>query len=347
MKAELTTFLYMTNVPANAPLIDIALATYQGERFLSDQISSILNQSHQNIHLWIRDDGSKDNTLALLYQKKQEHPDKITLLPSNTNLGIPGNFSTLLESTTADYIMLSDQDDVWLPEKIATTLHRMHEMEKQYGKSHPLLVHTDLHVVDQSLNQIHPSFWTYTQLFPQKGHPLHRLLMQNVVTGCTVMMNRALLNLALPIPSECVMHDWWIGVVAAALGHIGIVNEPTLLYRQHNSNILGAQQYNLISYVKKIVSSPNEQMKKALTTLDKQKCQANQIIKRYHQQLTASQLELLSRFCELDPHRRLRSLFWILKYRFFKQNVTRTLLTFCLFMPFVSLLGKKRINSKV
>lgn len=316
------------------PSVDIVLATYNGERFLSEQVDSILNQDYSNIHLWIRDDGSKDNTIAVINKKIREYPGKISLIPSENNLGVIGNFSALLEATTAKYVMLSDQDDVWLPNKITKTLQCMLDAEKNHGKAHPLLIHTDLKVVEQSLNPIHSSFWEYTQLFPQKGHKLNHLLMQNVITGCTVMVNRSLLKLALPIPLDCAMHDWWLGLVASSLGHIESVNEPTILYRQHLSNVLGAQKTNLMSYIKKLVSRPKETINKVISILQKQKKQANQLRVRYSERLTDSQVQMLDAFCKLDTNNRMRSLFLMMKYKFFKQNLTRILLTFCLFLSY-------------
>jgi hypothetical protein len=146
-----------------------------------------------------------------------------------------------------DYVMFSDADDVWLPHKIAATYAEMRRLETQWGKETPLLVHSDLSVVDSHLNLIHASFWSYSKRSPDSVKYLNRLVLQNSVTGCAVMVNRSLLGKALQMPPEAIMHDWWLALVAAALGHIGVIDEPLLLYRQHGSNVLGAHDRRGVS----------------------------------------------------------------------------------------------------
>jgi hypothetical protein len=119
----------------------------------------------------------------------------------------------------------------------------MHAAEAEHGRDHPLLVHTDLAVVDRRLQPISPSFWRYQNIHPAGRETLNRLLAQNVVTGCSMMLNRALRERALPIPAEACMHDWWLALVAAAFGRITHLPEPTVLYRQHGGNDTGAKRW--------------------------------------------------------------------------------------------------------
>jgi glycosyltransferase involved in cell wall biosynthesis len=225
--------------------VDILLATYNGERFIACQLESILSQMDDGCRLLIRDDGSSDGTLAVVRRFVAERPDRIVLLDQGTpRLGACGSFGRLLEFSDADYVVLCDQDDVWLPGRIAKPLTRIKELERDLGVNTPVLAHTDLVVVDENLNTIAPSFWSYSNLDPHRGSRLNRLLIQNVVTGCATVINRALAQRASPIPASTPMHDWWLALVAAAFGRIEAIPEKTVLYRQHSGNRLGAIRYD-------------------------------------------------------------------------------------------------------
>ena len=189
----------------------------------------------------MRDDGSTDGTAAILAEHARRRPDLIRLVDGGgQRLGACRNFSTLLELCDADYVLFADQDDCWLPDKIARTLARMKLSESLYGKELPLLVHSDLTVADEALRPIHPSLWRYQRLDVHGGAALPRLLVQNVVTGCAAMLNRPLVQACTPIPQEVVMHDWWVALVASILGRVECLDEPMVLYRQHAANRVGA-----------------------------------------------------------------------------------------------------------
>jgi glycosyltransferase involved in cell wall biosynthesis len=224
------------------PNVAIVLAAYNGALHLEEQLASLRAQDVQGWRLYARDDGSSDGTPELLARAAREDA-RITVLEGRENLGVIRNFGVLLEHARregADLVFLSDQDDVWLPTKLSRSLEAMRELERAHGPEVPLLVHTDLRVVDESLRTIHESFLAYAAIRHEKEHPLGVLVAQNFVTGCTTVVNRHLLDVALPLPTECIMHDWWMAECAAALGHIGFVEEPTILYRQHGANQLGA-----------------------------------------------------------------------------------------------------------
>ena len=147
-----------------------------------------------------------------------------------------------------DYVMFSDQDDIWLPNKIEITLNKLKNMEKTYGKATPLLCHTDLKVVDKDLNAIHPSFYKM-QKFDISKTTLSRALVQNIVTGCTTMINKPLLDLATGTNNDnIIMHDWWLFLIASAFGKIDAVTTPTILYRQHDKNQVGAPNPTELGY---------------------------------------------------------------------------------------------------
>lgn len=306
--------------------VDILLATYNGFSFVASQIDSILSQTHKDFRLIIRDDASKDSTRKVLEAYANRYPEIITLLPSDESLGVKGNFSCLMQHSTSDYIMFADQDDLWEEGKIAKTLERMKELEQQSLADTPLLVHTDLRVVDRNLNILSSSFWKYGKIDPSRGQSLNRLLMQNVVTGCTMMINRPLLLLAFPIPENAAMHDWWLALVAAAFGRIEALWEPTLMYRQHGGNALGAQKFLSLGYFKKGM----ERMSRP--EFEKQ-AHVNALLDRYPNYLSIDQKQMLNAYKKLPSAYLFEKVFLILRYRFFKMGFLRNM---------VNILAKKQ-----
>lgn len=234
---------------SHKPNIDILLATYNGQAYLKEQIDSILAQSNQDWRLTIRDDGSSDNSVSIVEKYAAEYPDKIKLIiDSDGNLGASLNFGRLLEQANAGYIMFSDQDDVWLPNKIELILNVMKATEQIYPDK-PVLIHTDLKVVDANLNIIADSMWTYQKIFPEIGDDLSKIMAQNVVTGCTMMINRRAKDVSAPVPAEAIMYDWWIAVNVARYGKIVYLSAPSTLYRQHSDNRVGAKEARNISII--------------------------------------------------------------------------------------------------
>ena len=225
--------------------IDVLMATYNGELYIEEQVKSLMDQTFQDFHLYIRDDGSTDKTLRLIRELALQYPEKISILPSKERLGVIGNFSALMTQSRAPYLMFCDQDDVWDKDKIAVTIAKMHELELSVGTHIPVLVHADARVVNQELVEIAPSFWQYAALDPVKCQTLNRLIVQNNVTGCCMMINRAVKERALPIPTEAVMHDWWLALVASGFGCVGCVERPLMSYRQHANNVVGAKKFSL------------------------------------------------------------------------------------------------------
>jgi len=222
--------------------VEILMATYNGERYLKEQINSILAQTYTNWNLIVQDDCSTDGTPRLLLNYQKQYPGKITVIPNFKRFGsAQSNFFSLLFQSTAAYVMACDQDDVWLPNKIMLTMQKTHEMEKNSSTSTPLLVHTDLAVTDAVLETISPSLF-YMQKMDASRTALRQLLAQNIVTGCTMMVNRPLLDiLGKKEPQGAIMHDWWLALLVNCTGRIGFVDEPTILYRQHGENAIGAR----------------------------------------------------------------------------------------------------------
>ncbi len=222
----------------------ILLATYNGARFLAEQVASIQAQTHANWRLLIRDDRSTDATPRILHRLAQgDSRIRILSAADPLPLGVRGNFSALMESALGecpDYACFCDQDDRWHPDKLARGLELMGRIESREGADVPALVHSDLAVVDEDLKPIADSFFRFQGYWQFGRSPtLATLLTQNSVVGCTVMMNRALLDLATPVPETAYLHDWWVALCAAACGTLACLPAPTVDYRQHRGNLVG------------------------------------------------------------------------------------------------------------
>lgn len=226
-------------------MVDILLAAYCSERFLAEQIESILAQDDPEWRLLIRDGGSDDSTLQIIQDYVKRDP-RIVFLGSE-KAGAVQNFSALLKASSAGYVMFSDHDDWWYPDKISKSLKLMRELESEYSSGVPLLVHTESMVADENLKSLGRTFSERQDLDPAENTP-NRLLLQNTAAGNTMLLNRALCELASPIPDDAVMHDHWCMLTASVFGKIRWTSEPTLLYRQHGDNIFGAPEVALGYY---------------------------------------------------------------------------------------------------
>ena len=240
------------------PVIDILLSTYNGENYLEDLISSILNQTWSGWQLIIRDDGSTDKTLEIVDHYIKSYPGKIKLLhDGKAHAGSTLSFSLLLANSSDKYIMLCDQDDVWFKSKIEVTLKAMLRLEQKW-KDIPLMVFTDLIEVDENLSLISESFIRSQKLFPSIVNDPVKLSALNVIAGCTTMINKKALDYLLPIPSRYITHDQWMAVIIARYGKIKFLSVPTIFYRQHSSNIFGAKDIVFSYFVTKLKAPLNQ-----------------------------------------------------------------------------------------
>ncbi|MFJ8067874.1 glycosyltransferase family 2 protein [Peribacillus sp. NPDC096447] len=300
--------------------IDILLATYNGQDYIDEQIKSLFLQTYDNWRLIIRDDGSTDSTINIINEYVKEYPEKISVIrDQDRNLGPARNFSRLLNNSLADYIMFCDQDDFWKPKKIEMSLEKMGYLEKKYSKKVPILVHTDLEVVDGNLNQLSESMFKYQQL-NSENKKLNQLLTQNNVTGCTLMINKSLANICKPMPEDIIMHDWWLALNASAFGEIGFVNYSTIKYRQHGKNEVGAKGYSVSYFANKL-----KDLNKVCKSVTKGINQAEIFYKLNKDNLSNDQLHLLEKFIELPQKNRLRRLVSVYKNKITKQGIIRNL----------------------
>lgn len=223
----------------------VALSTYNGERYLGALLDSLLCQDYPHFRILIRDDGSSDGTLAVIDAYCCKYPGKVTRSRQLTrNVGVTCSFRSLLECLEQGaYLMFCDQDDVWFHNKISTFMARMREVEGD-GTA-PVLVFGDMVVTDQYLNVIAPSFWAYQRLDPGTASDWRRLMMSNVVTGCSSMCNPAAVERLRNAPSLPVLHDHLAAIVVAQHGLVAALTKPTMFYRQHQTNVEGAREFSL------------------------------------------------------------------------------------------------------
>lgn len=227
----------------NNELVSIVMATYNGEKYLRPQLESICNQTYQNIEIIVVDDSSTDKTVSIL-NEYAALDKRIHLFPAKQNLGFSLNFERGLKLAQGDFIALSDQDDIFCENKIELLLQSL--------KNHPTcdMALSDLFLIDEKGEKLAASMWDYAALRPKSGKPFRRLLYSNFATGCAIMIRRRLLELALPFPKDCTIHDWWLAVVAASskAGGICLINKQLTAYRQHNSNVFGIKNAELSTH---------------------------------------------------------------------------------------------------
>lgn len=300
------------------------MATYNGEKYVAQQLDSILNQTYQNFKIVIYDDCSTDSTMDILNNYHKNNPDKIWVYQNEKNTSSAKyNFFNMMINYKDDYIMLCDQDDVWLPEKIQVTLDKMMELENKYGKDTPLLVHTDLVVVDDNLNVVSESFkeamnadYTKTQLRQQ--------IIQNTLTGCTCMYNNTAANLITEIPDYCVMHDWFLMLVVSAFGYIEAIPDKTILYRQHSDNQIGAKDVRTLRY--KIYKLLHGNDVKA--AIEQTYNQSESFLKIYRNKLKKDQIDLLEQYIEIPEKNKFGRWTTIVKLGVLKNGISRKIANF-------------------
>lgn len=300
--------------------IAICMATYNGDSYLREQIESVLNQTNQNWVLFVRDDNSTDSTLQILQQYTSLYQNKIILIEDASLAGgsAKQNFASILSWVSThysfSYFMFADQDDVWLDTKVEKSLQFMKDNEAD--GSIPLLVHTDLTVVDRQLSVLADSFFHYRNLDPHLTD-LRRLLVQNNVTGCTMLWNRALNDLLDLRNQNIVMHDWWITLTACVFGKILCLEEPTILYRQHGSNVVGATRVNSFGFILKRLRS----YKQVQSKLKMSVAQAGAFLEHYKASLSQDQADILQQFSSLYHYGKLGRIIRICRGSFLKQGL--------------------------
>lgn len=221
--------------------VSVAIATYNGERYLREQLDSIYNQTIKPIEVIVCDDGSKDNTIEILEEYKLKF--NLVYYKNESNLGFYRNFEKAISKCTGDYIALADQDDIWMPKKIERLL-------KEIGNYS--LICSDAQLINEKNEVIHDSYFKHQNLHPYYNNPFLNLIVNNYVTGCTLIFKKDLLKVAIPMPNIR-YHDQWLGIVASQNGGLKFLNEKLICYRQHGSNDTGSHEFiALIAKLKQV-----------------------------------------------------------------------------------------------
>ncbi|PCJ28242.1 MAG: hypothetical protein COA96_01675 [SAR86 cluster bacterium] len=275
------------------PKIAILLSAYNGGRFLAEQLDSILNQTYKNSLIVVRDDGSSDETVALIQKYSEEYSDRFHfVVGEEKNRGASGSFSYLIEYVLANkeelglnaaYMMFCDQDDIWFANKVEVQVAAMLKQEQENQQELPVLIHSDLQVVSEQNATIAESFIEYQGLEIERNR-FSNMLISNLVTGCTAFINENLAKKAVPVPDSAIMHDWWMALVATAFGKLVYLDTPLVYYRQHDKNTIGAKEhvkpvYSRSQFVAKLLS------RKASSHLQEVASQAKGFSMYYKQEL--------------------------------------------------------------
>lgn len=203
-------------------MISVCLATYNGEKYIREQLNSILLQLNQNDEVIISDDGSTDNTISIL----ESYNDSRIKIYKNHFKNVVKNFEFVINKSKGDYIFLSDQDDIWEPSKVKEYIHVFSKDDKT------TLILSNLQLIDKVGNNLHREF--YRNNFSDK---LLNNIIQNNFIGCSIAFRKEVKNFILPFPNNLAMHDWWIGVCSIVFGKVVFIDKKLIYYRRHDNNV--------------------------------------------------------------------------------------------------------------
>ncbi|MDD3895151.1 MAG: glycosyltransferase family 2 protein [Syntrophomonadaceae bacterium] len=263
------------------PKVQVILSTYNGEKYLRELLNSLLAQVYPNTNILIRDDGSKDGTTDILHVYKDLPNIEIIF---GENIGAINSFFELLKMVAedTDYIAFCDQDDVWMKDKVSRAVF---DLEKKVPCQIPGMCFSRYAIVDENLQVL-----GYSEI-PKRGPSFENALVQNIATGCTVMINKqARLRIIEELPREVRMHDWWIYQVVSALGIVIYDPVPSILYRQHSSNIVGAKASSWGKWMNRLKRFAKRGRLPLVTE------QAREFMRLYGDQLAGDKKEILEDF---------------------------------------------------
>lgn len=297
----------------NKTKIAILLATYNGLPYIREQIESLMNQTYQDWHLYIHDDESCDGTVEVLQEYKKKYPNKISIVDGGRTGSAKNNFLYLLNQVESSIYMFCDQDDVWLSNKIETEINAFEETE--VGDC-PVLVFTDLKIVNESLQTIAESLWKYYNLCTE-NIKMESLIIQNVITGCTMLINKKMRDMMISYHEidNVPMHDKWAAMIALQFGKIVRVNEQMILYRQHEYNSVGAKKsfgfYYIVSKLRK------------LSELKIQYSFTRRQAQEFCRVFDMREDSLLYRYGEIDKKSKIQRLLFYLKNKIYSNRISQ------------------------
>lgn len=222
--------------------ISLALATYNGEKYLIQQLESIFSQELAPDEIIIVDDFSTDRTVSIIREYQKSHP-AIVLFCNEINIGPTASFKKAVSLCTCPYIAFCDQDDIWKPFKLQLSLETLVAIE---NPSLPSMVFTDLEIVDHENKSLYPSFWQKHGFKPFSIN-FYKLLMGNVATGCSIVINKSMANEIAKMPSNVIMYDFWISLISYGFGKVKPINITSIRYRTHSSSVTIKEKLTLSS----------------------------------------------------------------------------------------------------
>jgi glycosyltransferase involved in cell wall biosynthesis len=285
-------------------MIDILLATYNGEKYLHQQIDSIINQTYNNWRIIVRDDCSSDDTAKILLEYKKKLKGRFIIVSNgNKNLGPAFNYIELLKNSSSRYCMFCDQDDYWLPDKIELSVNKLNEYSGV-----PALIYTDLEVVDWELKKMDISS---PEIKPGDLY-YKNIIVCNKITGCTVIINSELRNIVLSGNIDyIIMHDWYLALIASLCGAFGYIDKPTILYRQHQNNTVGIKIKNFVYWKNRIIN------KNGNDSWNKRRRQVESILNLCDIVLPKFVRIELSEFSKLNKYPKIKRIYWHLNHKYF------------------------------
>lgn len=235
--------------------VSVALCTHNGERYIGEQIDSILNQTLAVDEIVIGDDASSDATLSIVRERLRDSAIKLVIREHVPPLGVRDNFADAIAATTGDVVFLCDQDDIWHPTKVERLLEMLHDGA--------LMVHSDARLVDGDgqplgadlLDTLRVTAWEKQRLVD--GHGYEVLLRRNLVTGATAALNGPFARQAMPIPQGWI-HDEWLAMLAAVDGGLRLLPEALTDYRQHGNNQIGARKISYLEKAMRVISAEDQ-----------------------------------------------------------------------------------------
>jgi glycosyltransferase involved in cell wall biosynthesis len=291
------------------PKVQILLSTYNGEKYIKDQLTSILNNGYSNVYISIRDDGSSDKTRDIL----AEFESIVNLSISyENNIGVVNSFYKLLASANKDckYFAFCDQDDIWKQGKIDRALQFVESLNQDI----PILYCSNIDIVDQDLKHI-----CFSKLNTTKPS-FNNALVENIVTGCTMVINNKARDIMLKyVPENAIMHDWWAYLVVSCFGKVIYDTQPTILYRQHEKNSIGYPSNIWIDICQRIKCYCGRGGEKKL------KKQAFEFYLHYKNMMSQEHLRFLEEFIEERPDMWKRVIYAI-RGPLFKNNIIDNLI---------------------
>ena len=233
--------------PDNLPKVSVVITTYNGEKYLREQLDSIYNQTLIPNEVLVVDDVSTDGTILILEDYRQKKGLKYLI--NDKQLGVNKNFEKAIKNSTGNYVALCDQDDIWFPNKIEVSLSKLREIENDM----PACVSSKCINVDKKLNVLSQPVTIKNDTFGCKA----TLLLKGVSQGCSLMLNRKLIDAIQDIPSNGVMYDLYISIIAACIGEKYNIAKPLMYYRHHDNNVIARERKRKKSFSQKVLNRLN------------------------------------------------------------------------------------------